>query len=475
MSRMNQELSIRSALVGLALMGTMACDVTGPDEPNGDGAAVDITGIWQFESTVFQGEYLDGGVGTTITAVLELEQDGAAISGTHRDGTVRKSQCWYLDGCNLSTTSVPAGTVQGTVHGSTVVLTFNADGEGQIDRHEGTLKGDSIQGEKWSAVRSAGSDDEADGGDASSVPNAPTNLQAAVVETASRPVVDLTWTDNSTDEDGFLIGESCDGADWAGVGRTGPDAAGARIDGPFPGTACSYIVVAFRVEGDDPVFSEFSNIATVTIPSGLTVTGLSPAAGPVGTEITIHGEDFTAPGGSLTVSVGGHSATEFIRSVSDHAITLLMPNAGAAGSHQVTVSVGSMTSNPLTWTQQGAGDPDDPANNDPATAPPLSFPVDRVGSFGGGDTYDIYAFTLESEATIEIVLDWNRPKDLDVFVADTAVENALCGAEGATHSKPERITCSLPAGEYRLLIEDYDARQSGDGSLVSYRILASRQ
>lgn len=251
MKAMTLESQVKVTLIGFGVIAAAACggdDATGPGgEPV---TTVDVTGVWQFDrsfSTQFGA--------TKITATLDLQQEGKQITGSHRNGRFESSLCSVV--CTSDFRDVADGPVSGSVSGSNVVLEFNADDLGEIDRFEGTVTGDTIQGNGWSAVRGTGGGSEL---------AAPTNLQAAVVETGSGPAVDLSWNDNSADEDGFAVGESCDGAEYATVAEAGPDATGTRVTGPFPGTECTYAVVAFREDGDDLVISHPSNTATVTIP-----------------------------------------------------------------------------------------------------------------------------------------------------------------------------------------------------------------
>jgi hypothetical protein len=171
----------------------------------------------------------------------------------------------------------------------------------------------------------------------------------------------------------------------------------------------------------------------------------------------------------VALRVGDVSATEFIVSIDDspYAVNLFMPNAGAAGSHQVVASFqGAIVTDPEPWTQLLASDPTEPDNDDLATAYPIGIPFDGVGSFLNGDDIDCYVFTLDAETTVEGLLNWNTEKDLDLFVVDEAAEFE-CAA--ASYDKPERAVCTLPAGVHYVLVSDYDAFTYNDFSLVSYR------
>lgn len=244
-------------LVGV-VAGT-ACTETGPTGPDGEETAVDVSGTWQFRrlfSTQFGA--------TEITAVLELTQDGSRLSGTSRNGTYKSSLC-ALGSCFPDFRGVTSGSVSGSVNGTRVVLEFNADDLGEIDRFEGTIVNGSIEGDDWTATPGSGT---GRGGDRTAPPAAPTNLNAVVVQTADGPAVDLRWQDNSNDEDGFAVGEGCDGAELETIGETDANVTSGRVPGPFAGTRCTYAVVAFREAGDGVLVSAPSNRVTVTIPPG---------------------------------------------------------------------------------------------------------------------------------------------------------------------------------------------------------------
>ena len=92
------------------------------------------------------------------------------------------------------------------------------------------------------------------------IPDPPTGLQAVAVSSFS---VDLAWTDNSYDEDGFRV-ERKTGVDgtWAQVGSAGPDVAAFRDSGLTDDTTYFYRIGAFNNAGE----SSYSNEAGATTP-----------------------------------------------------------------------------------------------------------------------------------------------------------------------------------------------------------------
>jgi hypothetical protein len=84
------------------------------------------------------------------------------------------------------------------------------------------------------------------------------------------PVIDVWWTDNSTNEDGFRVERSTDvGASWAIAGTIGPSsyAWGTTLDtGRASEEQVCYRIIAFNRQGDSPP----SNTACTTPPAGPT-------------------------------------------------------------------------------------------------------------------------------------------------------------------------------------------------------------
>nr|MDQ3623874.1 fibronectin type III domain-containing protein [Verrucomicrobiota bacterium] len=88
------------------------------------------------------------------------------------------------------------------------------------------------------------------------IPSAPTDLTAAA---ASSSQIDLTWTDNSADEELFEIWR-VSGEAWEYVTQAGADVTCYSDTGLAPGTAYSYYIWAFNAAG----YSDASNEASAT-------------------------------------------------------------------------------------------------------------------------------------------------------------------------------------------------------------------
>jgi len=107
-------------------------------------------------------------------------------------------------------------------------------------------------------------------------PLAPSGLGASATATDT---IQLSWTDNSVNEDGFTIERSPDGLSFGPIASVGANVTGYTDTGLTAGTTYHYRVFAFNTAGD----SATTNVANATTPtpqppaspSGLTATGAS--------------------------------------------------------------------------------------------------------------------------------------------------------------------------------------------------------
>lgn len=100
-------------------------------------------------------------------------------------------------------------------------------------------------------------------------PAAPSNLSTTAV---SQSEIDLTWADNSTDEDGFEMERSPDGSTgWTQIGTLIADTTSYSDTGLSSGTTYYYRIRAFNVAGN----STYSNISNTSTPDSSNIDQLA--------------------------------------------------------------------------------------------------------------------------------------------------------------------------------------------------------
>src|ERR1019366_1600481 len=95
---------------------------------------------------------------------------------------------------------------------------------------------------------------------AQTIPNAPTNLTATVISALQ---ISLSWSDASTNEDGFKVERSLDGINFSQIAQVSAGVTNYRNAALFPGTAYSYRARAFNSGGS----SASSSIASAVTPT----------------------------------------------------------------------------------------------------------------------------------------------------------------------------------------------------------------
>src|SRR2546430_212325 len=137
------------------------------------------------------------------------------------------------------------------------------------------------------------------------LPAAPTNLSATA---PSSMQINLTWTDNANNEEGFTIDRSTDNSSFFRIASVGANATSYSDTGLAAGTTFYYRVRAFNGDGA----SAWSNPAQATTPAAslptVTVTASDPnasEAGPDPGEFTISRSGSTASPPTVRFVVGG--------------------------------------------------------------------------------------------------------------------------------------------------------------------------
>ena len=109
-------------------------------------------------------------------------------------------------------------------------------------------------------------------------PAAPTSLSATTISSSQ---INLSWTDNSNNENGFKVEQSTDGANFTQIAMLAGNTVSFSATGLSPSTTYTYRVMSFNDGGN----SQFSNTASATTlaappavpaaPSGLNATSIS--------------------------------------------------------------------------------------------------------------------------------------------------------------------------------------------------------
>lgn len=137
----------------------------------------------------------------------------------------------------------------------------------------GTAYGYRITARNFLSVESAASDvaEATTPGEPLTIPAAPSNLVATA---ASRTAVNLSWTDNSTNEQAFSIERSQDGSTWTQV-----NSVGANVTSYSDGNLKRNVRYYYRVRAHNAAgYSEYSNVASAVTSGASSTATASPAA-----------------------------------------------------------------------------------------------------------------------------------------------------------------------------------------------------
>jgi hypothetical protein len=147
------------------------------------------------------------------------------------------------------------------------------------------------------------------------LPAAPTNL----VATPGTSNIVLTWTDSSSDEQGFRIYRSTDNATWGSIyGTVGAGVTTFTDAAPGAGVAYFYKVHSYNASGNSTASAGIAcPVATViardgfnyTVGSGSTINGQNTGTGLGGNWTISKTSDASILAGSLTYSANGHALT----------------------------------------------------------------------------------------------------------------------------------------------------------------------
>jgi hypothetical protein len=159
------------------------------------------------------------------------------------------------------------------------------------------------------------------------VPAAPTNLSATAVSTSQ---IDLAWTDNSTNEDGFQVEQSTDGVSFTRIATVAPNVNAYSNTGLQPATTYYYRVRAFASSEN----SDYSNtaVSTTTMGAPAAPSGLS-AATASSSQINLSWTDNASNESGFEVErCAGANCTNFLEVAETGANVISYANGGLAAS-----------------------------------------------------------------------------------------------------------------------------------------------
>ena len=189
------------------------------------------------------------------------------------------------------------------------------------------------------------------------VPTAPSNLiGAAAISTTE---INLSWTDNSTNETGFKIQRRTGTENYAIVGTVNEDVLTFFDSGLLPNTTYIYRVYAYNAAGNSPTYSNEVTITTLALPTLTTtsVTNITITTATTGGTITTDGgAEITARGvcWNTTPSPTIELTTKTFDGIGTGAFTTNITGVAANTTYYVrayaTNSVGTVYGNEISFT-----------------------------------------------------------------------------------------------------------------------------
>lgn len=187
----------------------------------------------------------------TSDGVYFLQQQGPAFLPLVQGGDYR---CYYWDMTGTGNAVMFGDNVGTLLDGSFNTSAFDLTGVSG-----GPIVGTVIMGEYTFVCTESGGVFRYGASVAPEAPVAPSNLTATVFKTQSN-YVELSWTDNSANEDGFEVERSTDGQNFTSLGTVAADVVGYQDNALAPLTTYFYRVLAFNTVGN----STASNVVEIT-------------------------------------------------------------------------------------------------------------------------------------------------------------------------------------------------------------------
>jgi len=237
-------------------------------------AGVDL--VLAGHSHSYERSYLiDGHYGTSSTFTNAMKKDGGSgrpdASGAYTKPTLGPGT---HEGAVYAVAGSSGQTSGGLLNHPAMFISLNNLGSMVLDVNGNTLDAKFLRenGEVWDYFRIV------KGTVAPVPPAAPTSLAAMTVSSSQ---INLTWTDNANNENGFKVEQSTDGTNFTQIAMLGSNAVSFSVTGLSASTTYFYRVASFNDAGN----SAFSNTASATTsapppplpaaPSGLSATAAS--------------------------------------------------------------------------------------------------------------------------------------------------------------------------------------------------------
>ncbi|MDP2855383.1 MAG: CFI-box-CTERM domain-containing protein [Smithellaceae bacterium] len=218
------------------------------------------------------------------------------------------------------------------------------------------------------------------------VPAAPSGLSASTV---SATAINLSWTDNSTNETGFKVEmKTGAGGSYSQLGTVSAGATGANITGLTEGTTYYYRVRAYNADGDSAYSNEANAITLPAAPSGLSASSASATS--INLNWTVNSSSETGFKVEMKTGAGG-SYSQLVPTVSAGATgaTVTGLTTGTTYYYRVRAYIGALNS--------------DYSNE--ANATPV-VPSAGGGGGGGGCFIATAAFGTPMEKHVQILRDF---------------------------------------------------------------------
>jgi len=171
---------------------------------------------------------------------------------------------------------------------------------------------------------------------------------------------------------------------------------------------------------------------------------------------------------SANVNFGGGVLGDIVRRVGD-TLTVRVPQPDATPTASLNVLgvavkyVPGLTVNLPTATTFTVTSPYGHASGGPAAfvVPADGDSVEFYDGFATDGADNFYPFTIASTDTITFTLSWDTDADLDMAACNGVFTGCTGGFGAATGANPETFTVIFPAGNFNLLIEQFDV---GEGA-----------